>query len=69
MLWRPVPAVPTAEMDGLDDPTLLSLSDLAGVSSPRDENSAELVNDDAALPELSDDELDALAQLVGAHGR
>src|SRR4029077_9412030 len=68
-LWRPVPTVPTAEMDGLDDPTLLSLSDLAGVSSPRDENSAELVNDDAALPELSDDELDALAQLVGAHGR
>jgi hypothetical protein len=67
--WRPVPTVPTAEMDGLDDPTLLSLSDLAGVSSPRDENSAELVNDDAALPELSDDELDALAQLVGAHGR
>jgi hypothetical protein len=56
-------------MDGPDDPTLLSLSDLAGVSSPRDENSAELVNDDAALPELSDDELDALAQLVGAHGR
>jgi hypothetical protein len=68
-IWRSVPSAPTAGMDGLDDPTLLSLSDLAGVSSPRDENSAELVNDDAALPELSDDELDALAQLVGAHGR
>jgi hypothetical protein len=67
-IWRSVPSAQTAEMDGLDDPTLLSLSDLAGVSS-RDENSPELVNDDAVLPELSDDELDALAQLVGAHGR
>jgi hypothetical protein len=68
-IWRPVSSAPTAGIDGLDDPTLLSLSDLAGVSSPRDESSADLVNDDAALPELSDDELVALAQLVGAHGR
>ncbi|HJW70847.1 MAG TPA: zf-HC2 domain-containing protein [Candidatus Binatia bacterium] len=67
-ILRTVPSTPTAEIDGLDDPTLLSLSDLAGVSSPRGE-AAEIGHDEAALPELSDDELDALAQLVGAHGR
>ena len=66
-IWRTVPSTPTSEIDGLDDPTLLSLSDLAGVS-PRVET-AEIGHDEAALPELSDDELDALAQLVGAHGR
>jgi hypothetical protein len=68
-MWRAVPRVPSAEVDGLDDPTLLSLSDLAGMSSPDVGPSAELVHDEAALPELSDDELDALAQLVGVHGR
>jgi Putative zinc-finger len=68
-MWRAVPRAPSAEVDGLDDPTLLSLSDLAGVSSPDLGPSAELVHDEAALPELSDDELDALAQLVGVHGR
>jgi hypothetical protein len=67
-IWRTVPPTPTSEIDGLDDPTLLSLSDLAGVLSPRGE-AAETGHDEAALPELSDDELDALAQLVGAHGR
>lgn len=67
--WRPIANVPGAEIDGLDDPTLLSLSDLAGVSSPREETAVELAQDEAALPELSDDELDALAQLVGVHGR
>jgi len=69
MIWRAVPAAPSAEVDGLDDPTLLSLSDLAGGSSPDVEPSVELARDEAALPELSDDELDALAQLVGVHGR
>jgi len=68
-IWRAGPAAPSAEVDGLDDPTLLSLSDLAGVSSPDVEPSAELGHDEAALPELSDDELDALAQLVGVRGR
>jgi hypothetical protein len=68
-IWRPVPSVPVAGIDGLDDPTLLSLSDLAGVSSPREETAIEVAQDEAALPELSDDELDALAQLVGVHGR
>jgi hypothetical protein len=68
-IWRSVPSVPVAGIDGLDDPTLLSLSDLAGVSSPREETSIEVAQDEAALPELSDDELDALAQLVGVHGR
>jgi hypothetical protein len=68
-IWRSVPSVPVAGIDGLDDPTLLSLSDLAGVSSQREETSIEVAQDEAALPELSDDELDALAQLVGVHGR
>ena len=66
-IWRTVPPTPTTEIDGLDDPALLSLSDLAGVS-PREE-AAEIKHDEAGLPELSDDELYALAQLVGAHGR
>jgi hypothetical protein len=68
-MWRAVLQAPSAEVDGLDDPTLLSLSDLAGMSSPDVGLSAELVHDEAALPELSDDELDALAQLVGVYGR
>jgi hypothetical protein len=68
-IWRSVPSVPVAGIDGLDDPTLLSLSDLAGVSASREETAVEVAQDEAALPELSDDELDALAQLVGVHGR
>ncbi|HJW70141.1 MAG TPA: hypothetical protein VJ829_12340, partial [Candidatus Binatia bacterium] len=68
-MWRAVLQAPSAEVDGLDDPTLLSLSDLAGMASPDVGPSAEVVHDEAALPELSDDELDALAQLVGVHGR
>src|SRR5262245_6511383 len=41
-IWRAVPTVPSAGIDGLDDPTLLSLSDLAGVSSPDVEPAAKL---------------------------
>jgi len=67
--WRAQPMVPAADVDGLDDPTLLSLSDLAGVSAPDVEHSVEVVRDEAVLPELSNDELDALAQLVGVRGR
>ncbi len=67
-MWRAGPPAPSAEVESLDAPTLLSLSDLAGVSSSDVEPPAELVHDEAALPELSDDELDALAQLVGVRG-
>jgi hypothetical protein len=67
-MWRALHRAPSAEVDGLDDPTLLSLSDLAGMSSPDVGPSAGLVHDEGALPELSDDELDALAQLVGVRG-
>jgi hypothetical protein len=55
-------------IDTLDDPTLLSLSDLAGVSAPGIDH-GQVVRDVAPLPELSNEELDALAQLVGARER
>jgi anti-sigma factor RsiW len=65
----PGPAAPATEIEALDDPTLLSLSDLAGFSSPEMERAAEAVEEAGPLPELSNDELDALAQLVGVRER
>lgn len=62
--WRP-PVVGTTEVDGLDDPALLSLSDLAGDPGL----GVEVVSSEQPLPELSDDELDALSQLVGGDRR
>lgn len=59
--------VPATGVEALDDPTLLSLSDLAGYSSPEVERTA--VEDAGPLPELSNEELDALAQLVGVRER
>ncbi|HKA39883.1 MAG TPA: hypothetical protein VKD25_08940, partial [Burkholderiales bacterium] len=66
MPWRS-PVVGTAEVDSLDDPALLSLSDLAG-DSVADPGLGVEVASEQPLPELSDDELDALSQLVGGHG-
>ncbi len=67
MPWR-VPATPQ-QVDRLDDPALLSLSDLAGDSVTDPGLGVDVVSNDQPLPELSDEELDALSQLVGGHGR
>jgi anti-sigma factor RsiW len=67
MPWQ-APATP-AQVDRLDDPALLSLSDLAGDSIPDPGLGVDVVSNDQPLPELSDEELDALSQLVGGHGR
>ena len=65
--WSPV--VGTAEVDGLDDPALLSLSDLAGDTVGTPGLGVEVASSEQPLPELSDDELDALSQLVGGDRR
>jgi anti-sigma factor RsiW len=66
--WRSGPAIPASGIEALDDPTLLSLSDLAGFSSPDVERAA-AAEDVGPLPELSNAELDALAQLIGMQER
>lgn len=66
--WRSGPAIPASGIEALDDPTLLSLSDLAGFSSPDVERTG-VADDVGPLPELSNAELDALAQLVGVQER
>jgi hypothetical protein len=68
MPWRS-PVIGTTEVDRLDDPALLSLSDLAGDSVADPGLGVEVVSNEQPMPELSDDELDALSQLVGGHGR
>ena len=67
--WRAGPGKPSSDVEALDDPTLLSLSDLAGFASPDVERPADLAEDVGPLPELSNEELDALAQLVGVRER
>jgi hypothetical protein len=62
-------AAPPTGVEALDDPTLLSLSDLAGSSTPDVEHAADILEDDRPLPELSNAELVALAQLVGVRER
>jgi Putative zinc-finger len=57
------------EVDRLDDPALLSLSDLAGDDVPDTGLGVEVVSSEQPMPELSDDELAALSQLVGGQGR
>jgi anti-sigma factor RsiW len=56
-------------VDRLDDPALLSLSDLAGDDVADPGLGAEVVSSEQPMPELSDDELAALSQLVGGQGR
>jgi Putative zinc-finger len=66
----PGPETPATGIEALDDPALLSLSDLSGYSSPEVERTTEVVEETTGpLPELSNDELDALAQLVGVRER
>jgi Putative zinc-finger len=65
----PGPETPATGIEALDDPTLLSLSDLAGYSSPEVQRTTEVAEETGPLPELSNDELDALAQLVGVRER
>ena len=67
--WQAGPAIPATDVEALDDPTLFSLSDLAGFSSPDAERTAEMLVDAGPLPELTNEELDALAQLVGVRER
>jgi anti-sigma factor RsiW len=62
------PEMPATTVEALDDPALLSLSDLAGELVPEVERS-NVADDQGPLPELSNDELDALAQLVGVRER
>ncbi len=59
----------TTEVDRLDDPALLSLSDLAGDDVPDPGLGVDVVSNEQPMPELSDDELAALSQLVGGQGR
>jgi Putative zinc-finger len=59
----------TTEVDRLDDPALLSLSDLAGDDAPDPGLGVDVVSSEKPMPELSDDELAALSQLVGGPGR
>ncbi len=61
--------VATTGIESLDDPTLMSLSDLAGYSSPEVDQTAEVVEEMGPLPELTNAELDALAELVGVRER
>jgi anti-sigma factor RsiW len=56
-------------VDRLDDPALLSLSDLAGDDVADPGLGVDLVSSEQPMPELSDDELAALSQLVGGQGR
>ena len=56
-------------VDRLDDPALLSLSDLAGDDVADPGLGVEVVSSEQPMPELSDDELAALSQLVGGQGR
>ncbi len=67
--WRVGPETPATDVEALDDPTLMSLSDLAGFSSPDAEQTARMAEDAGPLPELTNEELDALAQLVGVRER
>ena len=57
------------EVDRLDDPALLSLSDLAGDDVADPGLGVDVVSSNQPMAELSDDELAALSQLVGGQGR
>jgi hypothetical protein len=73
VLRPPLPwqeGVPSAavELDRLDDGELLSVADMAGLSLLAGDtvvDAAENTAGDGVLPDLSDGDLDALAQLVG----
>jgi hypothetical protein len=60
---------PPTNVESLDDPTLLSLSELAGGGSGDVEQASDVAVDAGPLPELSNEELHALAELVGVRGR
>ena len=65
--WRPSDV--GTGVDRLDDPALVSLSDLAGDGVADPGLGVEVVSSEQPMPELSDDELAALSQLVGGQGR
>ena len=66
-----VPSV-AVELDRLDDGDLLSVAEMAGLSQLADVtvvDAAQKTASDGVLPDLSDDDLDVLAQLVGQRAR
>jgi hypothetical protein len=77
LLRAPLPwqeGVPSAaaELDHLDAGDLLSVADMAGLSQLAGDpvvDAAQNTAGDAVLPDLSDDDLDALTQLVGERAR
>jgi hypothetical protein len=77
VLRSPLPwqeGVPSAavELDRLDDGDLLSVADMAGLSQLAGDtivDAAQNTASDGVLPDLSDDDLDVLAQLVGQRAR
>lgn len=77
VLRPPLPwqeGVPSAavELDRLDDGELLSVADMAGLSLLAGDpvvDAAQNTARDGVLPDLSDGDLDALAQLVGQRAR
>jgi len=70
--WQDRVPSAAAELDRLDDGDLLSVADMAGLSQLAGDpvvDAAQNTAGDAVLPDLSDDDLDALAQLVGQRAR
>jgi len=72
--WQQGPPAGVADLDQLDDGELLSVAELAGLSMSAGDRVTDTGQDHdtvghATLPDLSDDELDALAQLVGHRTR
>jgi hypothetical protein len=70
--WQQGSPAGVADLDQLDDGELLSVAELAGLSMSAGDRATDTGQDTvghATLPDLSDDELDALAQLVGQRTR
>jgi hypothetical protein len=70
--WQDGVRSAAGELDRLDDGELLSVADMAGLSLLAGDGVVDAAQDtagDGVLPDLSDDDLDALAQLVGQRAR
>jgi hypothetical protein len=70
--WQDGVRSAAVELDRLDDGELLSVADMAGLSLLAGDgvvDAAQNTAGDGVLPDLSDDDLDALAQLVGQRAR
>ena len=70
--WQDGVRSAAVELDRLDDGELLSVADMAGLSLLAGDgvvDAAQNTAGDGVLPDLSDDDLDVLAQLVGQRAR